>query len=337
MRVLVLMLLTALLASPLWAVKLKLKSEDKEVETTVSSLSGDVVSFKRARKDFTARIDDFEPASAFLIKKQFTPDEPRQQLELARFALHRGLYATARDTARAAAKQDTALAHDADAVSGLCDILEADGLLDTAGAQIEAGKVADARATLTAIRTKFAATPAATRAEVLLSTLDAVELELRAKQLEDEARKSQEVVDADERKKRQPVDDWLAGIQDQVKAVEDKKIEADADCNAGKVLVGLPKYESAANSAIKVRKLIEENRKFLKYRGQPELADRLDQRLRTSLINIYERWGLRLYQMGRYDVARDVANKGIALDPRDRRLLQLRVDIDEMYDPSNPG
>lgn len=334
MRLVLLALLTTLLASPLWAVKLKLKSEDKEAETTVTSLSGDVVSFKRGRKDFTARIDDFEPASALLIKRQFTPEEPRPQLELARFALHRGLYPAAREQARAAQKLDGALAPEAAALAELCDILEADAALAAAEGLIEAGKVAEARAALAAIRTKFAATPAATRASVLLSTLDAVELELRARQLEEEARKAQEGADADERKKRQPIDEWLSSLQEQVKSAEDKKIEADADCNAGKPLTGIPKYESAVNSAARLTRTLEENRGLLKYRGQPEAADRLAQRLRQLSIDCYERWGYQLFRLQRYDVAREVVSKGITLDPRDRRLLQLRVDIDELYDPT---
>lgn len=334
MRLVLITLLSALLAAPLFAVKLKLKSEDKEAETTVSSLSGDTVSFKRGRKDFTARIDDFEPASAYLIKKQFTADEARPILELARFALHRALYAEARDQARVAAKLDAALGPETDGVVAVADILEADKLLDAAAALLEAGKPAEARTALTSIRTRFPATPAATRAEVLLATIESVELELRAKQLEEEARKAQESADADERKKRQPIDDWLSGLQDQVKAAEDKKIEADADCNAGKASLGLPKYEAAVNSAGKLRKTIEENMKLLKYRGQTELAERLDQRSRTLMIDCYERWGYRLYLLQRYDVASEVVAKGLAMDPRDRRLLQIKVDIDELYDPT---
>ncbi|MCL4730814.1 MAG: hypothetical protein KJ044_10320, partial [Planctomycetes bacterium] len=314
--------------------KLKLKSEDKEAETTIVALSGDTVSFKRGRKDFTARLDDFEPASAWIIKKQFTPDDPRQQLELARFALHRSLCAEARDTVRAAGRADATLEAEAANVVALADILEAERMLDTAAAQIEAGKPAEARAALTAIRTRFAQTPAAIRAEVLLSTLEAVELELRARQLEEEARKAQDAADADERKKRQPIDDWLAGIQDQVKAAEDKKREADADCNAGRTLAGIPKYENVVSTAAKLRKTIEDNRKLLKFRGQPELADRLDQRCRQLMIDAYERWGFRLYQLQRFDVASEVVAKGIALDPTDRRLLALKVDIDELYDPT---
>lgn len=334
MRFLLIMLLSALLAAPLFAVKLKLKSEDKEVETTVTALQGDTVTYKRARKDFTARIDDFEPASAWIIKKQFTPDEPRALLEAARFALHRALYTEARDTARAAVRLEASLAADADGIVLLADFLDADKLLEQAAALLEAGKPADARTVLNMIKSKYGHTPAAIKAEVLLATIESVELELRAKQLEEEARKAQEAADADERKKRLPIDEWLTGIQEQVGAAEDKKVEADADCNAGKPLTGIPKYESTVGTAVRLRKTIADNLHLLKYRGQPELAERLDQRCRTLIINCYERWGYRLYQLQRYDVAAEVVAKGIAMDPADRRLLALKVDIDEMYDPT---
>jgi len=337
MRLFLIFLFSALLAAPLFAVKLKLKSEDKEAETTILALSGDTVTFKRVRKDFTARIDDFEPDSAFIIKKQFTAEEAGPLLELARFALHRALYPEAREAARNAVRKDSGVEADANATILLTDFLEADRMLDAANTQIETGKPADARVTLTTIKTRFAHTPAAIKAEVLLSTIDAVELELRAKQLEDEARKAQESADADERKKRQPIDDWLSNLQDQVKAAEDKKIEADADCNANKASLGLPKYEAAVNSAGKLRKAIEDNLKLLKYRGQAELAERLDQRARQLTINCYERWGYQLYRLQRYDVASEVVAKGLTMDPRDRRLLQLKVDIDELYDPTDSG
>ncbi len=334
MRWVLTILLSALLAAPLFAVKVKLKSEDKEVETTLTSLSGDIVSYKRGRKDATARLDDFEPASAFLIKKSFTAEDATQVLELARFALHRGLYLQARETARSAARLDAAQGPDAQAVADIADILEADQLLESASNQLEAGKPVDARKLLAQILEKFPKTPAAIKAEVLLGTIDSVELELKSRQLEEEARKAQETADADERKKRQPVDDWLATIADQTKSLEDKKIEADADCNAGRTPTGLPKYESTVSTAIRLRKTMEDNRKWLKYRGQPELADKLDARALRTIIDCYERWGFFLYRLARYDMAAEVVAKGIALDPKDRRLLSLKVDIDELYDPT---
>lgn len=334
MRWILTVLLSALLAAPLFAVKLKLKSEDKEAETTLTSLSGDIVSYKRGRKDATARLDDFEPASAFAIKKTFTPEEPAQVLELARFALHRALYNEARDTARGAIRLDAALAAEAESVCAIADILQAEKQLELANSMLELAKPDEARKLLAGILERFPKTPAAIKAEVLLATIDSVELELKSKRLEEEARKSQEAADADERKKRQPVDDWLASIADQTKALEDKKIEADADCNAGRTPAGLPKYESTVNTAIRLRKTIEENRKWLKYRGQPELADKLDARALRAIIDCYERWGFFLYRLARYDMAAEVVAKGIALDPKDRRLLSLKVDIDELYDPT---
>lgn len=325
------------LAPPLLAVKLKLKAEDKEAETQVLALNDDEVSYRRGRKDAIARIDDFEPASAFVIKRQFTPNEPRPTLELARFAMHRALYSAARDTARAAHKLDVALAAEADTVIRVADIIEAERMVDAGIAQIEAGKPVDARVTFTSVRQMFPATPSAIKAEVLLSTLEGVELELKARQLEEEARKAQDQADADERKKRQPVDDWLGAVQEQVKAAEDKKTEADADCAGARTHLGLPKYEANVNAMIKLRKNIDENRKMLKFRGQEGQADALDARAKRVIIECYERWAFYLYRLERYQMAADLCARGIALDPKDRRLLALKVDIDEMWDPTEKG
>jgi hypothetical protein len=290
MRVCVAILLLALCASPLAAVKLKLKAEDREAETTVTALNGNEVAYTRARKDFTALIDDFEPASAFIIKKQFTPAQARPMLELARFAQHRGLFAQTRETADAAVKLDAALKADAANLVLVADVLEADSLVETALAHIEAGKSADARIVLTNVRQTFAHTPSALKAEVLLGSLDGVDLAVKAKQLEEEARKAQEAADADEAKKRKPVDDWLASLDEQIKAAELKKAEADADCAQNKLVLGLPKYEATINALVKLRKAVEDNRKLLKWRGQPELSDKLDGRARKVMIDCYERY-----------------------------------------------
>lgn len=334
MRGAALVLLLALLASPLAAVKLKLKAEEKEVETTVNALNGDEVSFTRARKDSIAHIDDFEPASAFLIKKQFTPAQARPTLELARFASHRALFAQSRDTAVAALRLDASLKAEVDGLVLVADVLEAEQMVEAALNHIEAGKSTDARTVLTSVREKFSHTPSAIKAEVLVGSLDGVELAARARQLEEEARKAQDAADAEEGRKRKPVDDWLASLEEQIKAAEAKKVEADTDCQQGKLVQGLPKYESTVNTGVKLRKAIEENRKLLKWKGQPEHADRLDERAKKVMIDCYERWATHLYRLQRYEYAADLCARGIALDPADRRLLALKVDIDEMWDPT---
>ena len=322
------------IAAPLAAVKLKLKTEEKEQETTVVRLSGDEVIIRRGRKDLTVRLDDFEPASAFLVRKQFTEDKAVPMLELARFAVHRALWKEARETAAAAVKLDAGLKGQADALAAVADILEGDELCEQAAALLSEGKAAEAKPLLEDVLRRLRATPAAVRAEVLLSTLQQVEEANRARALEDEARKAQESADADERKKRAPVDDWLTGLLQDVKANEDRKLEADKECDDGKLSAGLPKYDNVVKAAERTRKALADNRHLLTFRGQPEQADALDKRCLRLMVDACERWAHHLFRAQRYDAASEVCAKGIALDPKDRRLLALKVDIDEMWDPT---
>lgn len=323
-----------LLSAPLAAVKLKLKTDEKEQETTVVRLAGDEVTIRRGRKDLTVRLDDFEPASAYVVRKQFTEDKAAPMLELARFAVHRGLWKEARESAASAVKLDAGMKGQADALAAVADVLEGDELCEQAASLLAEGKAAEARPLLEDVVRRLRSTPAGVRAEVLLGTLQQVEEANRARALEEEARKAQESADADERKKRAPVDDWLAGLQQDVKANGERKLEADRDCEDGKLQAGLPKYDNVIKAAERTRKALAENRHLLTFRGQPEQADTLDQRCLRLMVDTFERWAHHLYRAQRYDAAAEVCARGIALDPKDRRLLALKVDIDEVWDPT---
>jgi len=327
-------LVLVLLAPPLAAVKLKLKAEDKEVETTVDSLVADEVTFTRGRRESRAHIDDFEPASAFVIKSRFTPAQARPTLELARFAQHRGLFDETRESASTAVRLDAGLKPEADNLVLVADILEAEALIEAAYGHMEGARPAEARAALSAVRERLGHTPAAIKAEVLLGTLADVELAIKSRSLEDEARKAQDAADADEQKKRKPVDDWLASLDDQIKAGEARKLEGDVDSASNKVMQGLPKYESVIVNMTKLRKAIEDNRRVLAHRGQGESANALDARARKLMVDCYERWAYYLYRLERYEYAADICTRGITLDPTDKRLLAIKVDIDEMWDPT---
>ena len=81
-----------------------------------------------------------------------------------------------------------------------------------------------------------------------------------------------------------------------------------------------------------IRKSISQNRHLLKFRGQEELATRIDDGCKQLMIECFERWAYFLYRAARYETAHTIVSRGIALDPKDRRLLSLKVDIDEIYD-----
>lgn len=333
MRWIALMVALLLAASPLFAVKLKLRAEEAEFEATVESFDGETVVYRKGRREFTAKLDDFEYASGFEIKKQFTPDTGSAKLELARWALHRGLYVPAHDTAAEAAKLDEKLASHAQRVQNSARYLQADALLDKGNAALDSKNVEEARKLFTQVIELFPETPARTKAEVLLGTLDRVALELKARELEEAARKAQEDADADERKKRKPIDDWLSEQEAVVSSNAETKREADTECAFGRIHKGLPLYESAVKSLENVRKLLANNRHHYTYRGQIEQANTIDQAAKNMMIDIYERWVFYLYRGARYDVASQVCNTALKLAPSDRRLLSLKVDIDEMYDP----
>ncbi|MCA8913692.1 MAG: hypothetical protein KDB82_18555 [Planctomycetes bacterium] len=325
-------LLVFAFAAPLWAVKVKLKSEDKEFEADILKLEDGQVTYKKGRKENTVPLNDFEPESQFVIKDEMTGNLGHELLGLARFALHRGLYRQARDTAKKAMLDDAVK----DAAQRLMDvalILEADTALDKAIEALDAKDVEKAGPMLQDVKTRYASTPAALKADILLSTLKRVELEVKAAELEEEAKKAQAEADADEQKRRRPIDDWLTELEEQVGKHGDTKAEADKDCLDNNLSRGLPKYQDAVEALKTIRDKLKDNRKLLKYRGQDEHADRIDDKARVLIIECYYSWASNLYRGQRYDVAATVCAKGIEMDPKDRRFLSLKVDIDEYYDP----
>jgi tetratricopeptide (TPR) repeat protein len=321
-------------AAPVWAVKVKLKAEEKDFEAAIVSLEDGEVLYRKGRKDFTARLEDFELESQFLIKDELAGETGDELLDLARFALHRGLYAQAQKTAAQAAK----LAGFADQAARLSTVafnLEADAVLDKAIVALDEKDTAKARPLLEEVTSRFPTTPAAVKADILLGTLKRVELEVRAAALEKEAQKAQQDADAEEQKRREPIDTWLTELEGQVSTNADIKKEADEDCLEGATNRGLPKYENVVEAMQTVRNSIAKNRALLKYRGQDEHGNRIDDKARQLIIECYYRWAYYLYVAARYDVAVAVCKRGIAMDPKDRRFLSLKVDIDEVYDPKD--
>ncbi len=333
MRYIAMMLALLLAAAPLWAVKLKLKADAEEFEAAVLNFDGENVTYRRGRKELTAKLADFEHASAFEIKKQYTREDGAEWLELARFALHRALYTQAHDTARQAASLDPRLQPQVERVLNTARYLQADALLERGSVALDEQKIDDARRLLTQVIEQFPDTPAKVKAEILLGTLDRVALEIKAKELEEAARKAQEAADADERKKRKPTDDWLNELSAQVDAQRDVKRAGDTECVANRIHKGLPMYENVVKALETIRKQIEGNRHYYTFRGQMEQANSIDKAAKTLMVDTYERWVYYLYFNARYDVAAGVCNTALKLAPSDRRLLSLKVDIDNMYDP----
>ncbi|MHC4841108.1 MAG: hypothetical protein ACYTDT_09165 [Planctomycetota bacterium] len=322
------LLLLLLFAAPVHAVEVKLSGEAKSFEPKELRLEGDMVHWKKGRKDKSAALSDFERPSQFLIKQRFTKKDSAAQLELASFALHRGLFKQTRVCLKLAEK-DESLATQIASIVLIANNLEADELIQQARELLDESKTEEARPKLQRVLDDFPKTLAADDAQVLLTTLDRVALEAEARELEKKAKDAQKDADASLSKKRAPIDDWLDVLQQQVTTDRETYTAANADCLANKVHLGLPKFEDAANSLIKLRKSIEKNRHELKYRGQPERADKIDGDCKKLLIDVYERWGYYLYQRTSYKRAAEVCDLGLKLNPRDRRLLRLKLDIDD--------
>lgn len=331
-RLLILLLVFAF-AAPLWAVKVKLKAEDKEFEAEIENLQDGEVTYRKGRKQFTAPLEDFELPSQFAIMALRSGETGDELMHLARFALHRGLYSEAQQTAAKAAKLE-GFNDKAERLSAVARNLEADALLDKGIAALDDKDVERARPLLQEVISRFPDTPAAVKAEVLLGTLKRVELEVRAAQLEKEAKQAQADADAEEQKRRAPIDDWLTELESQVAAGTETKKEADEDCKQGYIIRGLPKYENTVKAMETLRNNLAKNRSLLKYRGQEAHADRIDDKAKGLTLECYYSWAWYLYKAERYEVAASVCKRGIAMDPKDRRFLSLKVDIDEVYDPS---
>ena len=326
------MLLALACAAPLWGVRLKLKAADKDFDATNISLLEETVSYRIGRRDHTAKLDDFELESQFIIKRHVTEKTPEAELDLARWAMHRELYRQAGDIARKLVPVP-ALRDDAEAIVDACHILEADQLLDRAVVLLDAQDVAAARPLLEEVVSRFPATPARVKADVLISTLKNIELELKAAALEEEARKAQADADADERKKRAHIDVWLEGLDVQINENTETKKVADEDCTANQITRGMPKYDNVVKAMEKLQKAIDDNRKILTFRGQTETADRIYERARKLIVECLYSWAFHANRTARYDVAANICARGIRMDPKDRRFLSLKVDIDEVYDP----
>jgi tetratricopeptide (TPR) repeat protein len=335
MRLLAAILVVAFAAAPLAAERVKLKAEDKDFEATIQRVDGDTVTYTRGRKELTARLDDFEPASAFEIKRKFTPEEGAGFLKLASFALHRALYAKAGETAREAARLDPALQTQAERVQSTARILQADALVESASVHLDRREVEPARTLFKQVVEQFGDTPARLKAEILLGTLDRVELEIKARELEQLARKAQEDADATERAKRKPVDDWLAELAAQVEANRRTKMSGDTENVGNQLQRGLPIYEDVVKALNEIRKRITENRQHFVYRGQNEQATTIDKAAQDLIVDTYERWVYYLYRAARYETAANLCNTALKIAPADRRLLSLKVDIDNLYDPTD--
>lgn len=334
MRYLLLMAAMLLLAAPLSAVRLKLKADSADFEATVLRLSDGEVVYQRGRREFRAALTDFEAPSAFLIRQQFTPDEGAAYLELARFALHRALYEQAGSTAREAARLDADLAERANELADTARVLHADALLQQGADALDAHDVENGRALLTRVTEEFADTPSLLKARILLGTIPRVELEIKARQLEDAARQAQEEADEEERMRRKPVDDWLTGLNEQVESARESKLEADRENVANRIHIGLPIYDNAIRELKKIREaLVEHSHRYI-YRGQIEHSNNVDRAAKELMVDCYERWVFHLYRHARYDTAAQVCNTALKLAPSDRRLLSLKVDIDDVYDPT---
>ncbi len=333
MRLTFLLALTCFaLAGPLWALKVTLKSEDKPFEATPLKLEGHTLTYKRGSKELSCAIDEFTAESAYEIKRVLTLREARPLLELARFALHRELFAQARECAQEAQSQDKALAGDCAQVVALCDTLESEALFAQANASLDAADVEGARARLTSLLSRFRGSSAARRGEALLSTLDQLAAELKQKALEEEARKAQEQADAEVRKKRQPIDDWLQEFDTQLNRDEQRLRDADADATAGRTGKGLTAMEEIVNAGQKVRDALAKNAQVLQYDGQVLRAKDIDERAKKLIVDSYERWACHLFAMKNFALAGKTCERALEIDPKDRRLLALKVDIDEVYD-----
>lgn len=338
-----LVLALLLLGAPLAAAKLQLKTEPRAVESGMVRLEGGQATIRRAGKDSTHKLDDFTPESAYEIKRHFTPRAAGALLELARFAMHRDLYDAARKHADEAVGLDKALASEARQLTALLDMLQAESLCREAESVIEAARaVADiekARGLLVQTVDKFPGTPGALRAAAVLKTLDQVALDLKARQLEEEARKAQAAADEETRKKRAPVDEWLGKQEAQIIAWETGALDkAEKAATGGNINDGCSQYQDLIGRAQQLRDGLVRYRDQLIYPGQAARAEQADARARKLQVECYYRWTKWLLVLKNFAAAVKTCEAGIALDPRDRRLLAQKVDIDEFWDrDAKPG
>lgn len=324
-----------LLAAPIFAqdVRVTFKGEDDDDKIELISLEGRTLTFKNGSKPETVSIDDFVPESAFLIKQTFSGNDDEARLELARFALHRGLFEKARNLADQLAESSDEFRDQGARLGETARTLQADAMLNQAEKALDERDTEMAKPLLERVMEQFPDTRASVKSEVLLGTLRRVELEVRALELEKEARAAQQEADEEESRRRAPIDDWLDELSAQVATQERVKEQGDAENAEGKLFRGLSRYEDAVEALKKIRKSLNDNRDVLTFQGQDARADDIDKSARDLMIECYYIWAKYLFESGTYRTAATVCRHGIALAPKDRRLLSLKVDIDLWYDP----
>src|SRR5690606_35106822 len=111
------------------------------------------------------------------------------------------------------------------------------------------------------------------------------------------------------------------------------KMSGDTENASGQLQRGLPMYENVVKALGDIRKALVENQPHYQYRGQVEKAAEIDKAAGELTIDTYERWIFYLYRAQRYETAANLCSRALKLAPKDRRLLSLKVDIDNLYDP----
>jgi tetratricopeptide (TPR) repeat protein len=314
-----------LFCAPVWALTLKLKAEDREFRADSVALEGDSVTYVRSRREFTAPLQDFEPLSVYRIRASLAASGD-DWLVAARYALTRSLYEQAVEAADKAISEG---APEAERVLETARVLHADALVEQASDLLHEQDPAGAKAILERVLADYADAPSAAKADVLLSTVTRVELDLRARELERAAIEAQAEADADESRRRQPVDEWLAEFGRQIERANELRVQGEREAAGDRPTRAVGRYSEAVTILLNVRRSLAAGRRHLVYRGQNEVADDMDERAKAALVNAYERWANYLFYAQLYDQSVEICNRGLRLAPGDRRLLTLKVDLDE--------
>jgi tetratricopeptide (TPR) repeat protein len=318
-----------LLCAPLWAnVTLKLKGEDREFNAEIVRVDGESVTYLRGRRESTARLADFELPSVYRIKAAVASGGD-DWLNLARFALHRALYAKAIEAAERAATRDGALHARAERIKLTAQELHADTLVEQIWVLLDDSKPDEARQLLEFVIERYPDTAGAERARILQSTVTRVELEIRARELAEKAREAQTQADADEQDRRKHIDDWIEEFRQQIEQANELRRQGDSEAANRQVSRAISRYTDASRILLSVRQGLADGRRHMVYRGQNETADEIDRMARNRLVTTYDNWAHQLFMAGLYDQADDICTRGLKLDPGNRRLLLLKVDLDE--------
>jgi tetratricopeptide (TPR) repeat protein len=322
------LILCLVCCAPVWALTLKLKNDAREFRVESVSLDGDNVTYVRGRREFTVPLQDFEPLSVYRIRASLAQDHD-DWMVAGRYALSRSLYEQAVEAAGHAKSAAGEGSPDAQQLLDTARELHAHALVEAASDLLHEQEPAKAREKLEQVRRDYADTGSAVKADVLLSTVTRVELDLRARELERAAIEAQAEADADESRRRQPVDEWLAEFGRQIERANELRIQGETEVAGNRPTRAAGHYSEAANILRNVRRSLADGRRHLVYRGQNEVADEVEERATEALVNVYERWANYLFYAQLYDQAVDICNRGLRLAPGDRRLLTLKVDLDE--------